>query len=436
MKAVLLASGTDGDVHPLLGIGVELASRGHGVLVFTTGEYVDLFRRFGLEAISFHAVSDRQAFMGGAGPRRGAWGAFLAGRQRLAAQVAHWCALILPHVDADTILVAPPLLSSVARPIREARGVPLVTIILAPAFLFSLRNPPLLGSRLVNRFAALPFALRSALYRLGELLILDRMVGMTLDEVTRQLGLRRPSRIYSRWLYSPDSVLALFPEWFSQRPRPDDWPANMIHAGFPLFSETSCDRSLPEPLPGFLAAGPAPILFTPGTRKVNHGDFFATALAALDRLAARGLFVTRDGVERLPDLPPTVLHVPYVSFELLLPRVAALVHQGGIGTAAYALSTGTPQLIVPNHVDQFDNGRLVARLGTGLAIADPADPGEMAAKLGRLTRDPAIKAACRRWQQQVAPSRTSIARAAAEIERTWAERSRGSREPAFATGLA
>ena len=39
------------------------------------------------------------------------------------------------------------------------------------------------------------------------------------------------------------------------------------------------------------------------------------------------------------------------------------VHHGGIGTAAEALRSGTPQLITPFAWDQFDNGARIASLG-------------------------------------------------------------------------
>jgi rhamnosyltransferase subunit B len=53
---------------------------------------------------------------------------------------------------------------------------------------------------------------------------------------------------------------------------------------------------------------------------------------------------------------------PFLEF---LPLCAAVVHHGGIGTVAKALTTGIPQLILPMAFDQFDNAARVRSLGAG-----------------------------------------------------------------------
>ncbi len=50
---------------------------------------------------------------------------------------------------------------------------------------------------------------------------------------------------------------------------------------------------------------------------------------------------------------------------MVLPRAAAFVHHGGIGTTAQALAAGVPQLVVPLAHDQPDNAVRVRRLGVG-----------------------------------------------------------------------
>jgi UDP:flavonoid glycosyltransferase YjiC (YdhE family) len=62
------------------------------------------------------------------------------------------------------------------------------------------------------------------------------------------------------------------------------------------------------------------------------------------------------------------MHVPYAPFSELLPRCAALVHHGGIGTTAQALAAGCPQVVMPWSHDQPDNGARVERLGVGRVI--------------------------------------------------------------------
>jgi UDP:flavonoid glycosyltransferase YjiC (YdhE family) len=57
-----------------------------------------------------------------------------------------------------------------------------------------------------------------------------------------------------------------------------------------------------------------------------------------------------------------------VELEQLLPRAAAILHHGGLGTTARALQAGIPQVISPIGFDQPDNGHRVELLGAGRVV--------------------------------------------------------------------
>jgi UDP:flavonoid glycosyltransferase YjiC (YdhE family) len=110
--------------------------------------------------------------------------------------------------------------------------------------------------------------------------------------------------------------------------------------------------------------------------------------------------------EQVPQrLPPGMLWLPYVPLRALLPRAAALVHHGGIGTTAEALRAGVPQAIVPLAYDQFDNAARVEALGAGLRVAGGAagpNPRALAAALRRLESHDRIQIGCARAAALVA----------------------------------
>ena len=101
--------------------------------------------------------------------------------------------------------------------------------------------------------------------------------------------------------------------------------------------------------------------------------------------------------DQLPaKLPPTVRHFGFVPLSRLLPRTAALVHHGGIGTCAQGLAAGVPQLVRPMAFDQYDNTRRLARLGVGDEISVKAfRTPAVAAALERLLTSPGVAANCR-----------------------------------------
>src|SRR5262249_29005603 len=159
-----------------------------------------------------------------------------------------------------------------------------------------------------------------------------------------ELGLAPVRDVFRGWLHSPQLVLGLFPKWFgSIQP---DWPRHTELVGFPLYDERDA-TPLPAELDAFLAAGPPPVAFTPGSANLHGRPFFEAASAACTRLGRRGLLLTRHP-EQLPErLPEGVRHVAYAPFGLLLPKVGALVHHGGIGTSAQGMAAGVPQLVMP-----------------------------------------------------------------------------------------
>ena len=62
------------------------------------------------------------------------------------------------------------------------------------------------------------------------------------------------------------------------------------------------------------------------------------------------------------------LVVAYAPHSLLFPAAEAVVHHGGIGTLAQALSSGRPQLIVPHYADQMDNAARAVALGVARCL--------------------------------------------------------------------
>jgi UDP:flavonoid glycosyltransferase YjiC (YdhE family) len=174
-----------------------------------------------------------------------------------------------------------------------------------------------------------------------------------------------------------------------------------VLAGFLPIDVEGQEAGLSEDLEAFLRYGSPPIVFTAGTAMAHGRRFFAESLEAAQRLGRRAILLTQYG-EQLPgDLPPGVMAVDFVSLPKLLPRVAALVHHGGIGTTIQALSAGVPQLVVPMSFDQPDNAHRVEQLGVGRVLR-PREyvGGRVAAVLGELLVDPRIAARCEevaRW---------------------------------------
>jgi UDP:flavonoid glycosyltransferase YjiC (YdhE family) len=196
--------------------------------------------------------------------------------------------------------------------------------------------------------------------------------------------------------YSPFGTLALFSRHFAAAQ--PDWPAHTEPTGFVRYDRRGegFGGKSANGLNDFLEKGPPPVLFTLGSSAVMHpGTFFAESLAAVSKLGLRAvLLVGQPERPLLPaSLPDGIYVTDYVPYSEVMPRVAATVHQGGIGTTAQALSSGRPMIIVPWSHDQPDNAQRCLKLGVSRTIERSRYRGATAAKeLERVLKEPSYAA--------------------------------------------
>lgn len=292
-------------------------------------------------------------------------------------------------VAGETVVVASTLALG-ARVAQEQLKLPTATVHLQPSIFRSVIDPPHLQGLYMPPW--MPGWAKRAQYRMVDL-VTDPLVAGPLNAFRRELGLPRIRSILGQYVHSPQRVIGMFPAWYAP-PQPD-WPEQTRLTGFPLYDERG-HSTLDPILLKFLDEGEPPIAFTPGSAMWSGHSFLEQSARACKLLDKRGLLLTRHR-EHLPkSLPSGVIHVDYAPFSELLPRCAALVHHGGIGTTAQALAAGVPQLVVPHAHDQPDNAHRVVTLGVGGKLEPKEFRAPMIARaLGDLLGSPDIKSRCR-----------------------------------------
>jgi UDP:flavonoid glycosyltransferase YjiC (YdhE family) len=389
MHALIVPFGSHGDVHPLLGLGIALRERGYRV-AFVSHRYFDpLIHDHGFESAAFGDADEFRAVMNDPGlwkPREGF--AVVARGVVQSLRPIHDAIASLVTSPAETVIVGGSL-AFAARVAQDSLRLPGATVHLQPGLIPSVYDTPVfpgLDTRRWPRWVKRPF------FRWVFKTMLDPHVAPGINAFRAELGLPPVSRLMDRWINSPDLVLGLFPAWYAP-PQPD-WPPQMKLCGFPLYDERE-STPLPPDLDAFLCCGPPPIAFTPGSANVQGRDFFQRSIDACRLLGARGVLLTRHR-EQLPrPMPDGIFHSPFAPFSHLLPRVSALVHHGGIGTASQALAAGIPQLIMPLAHDQYDNASRLARLGVSRTVLPTNYRGPSVSQaLDSLLSSPTVSARC------------------------------------------
>ena len=148
-------------------------------------------------------------------------------------------------------------------------------------------------------------------------------------------------------------------------PPPADWDRCTTMTGY-WFLDGTGDWRPPVHLADFLAGGPPPVYVGFGSLGGwTSREVVGAALSALERSGKRGVLATGGG--RVPSgVPDDVCVIESAPHEWLFPRMAAVVHHGGVGTTAEGLRAGTPCVICPTTMnDQLFWGRRVFELGVG-----------------------------------------------------------------------
>jgi rhamnosyltransferase subunit B len=388
---VLVATlGSAGDMYPFLRLARELQARGHRVTVIGPAVHAPMaqaagvvYRPMGTEAEYLALLEHPDVWH----PRRGfavLWG----GLERHLGVLAD--VIAAEPAGEPLALLAHPLALPSAALARAARpDLRIVAAWLAPANLRSVHDPLTIGALRIPPW--MPLAWRAALWRFVDRSVIDPAALPGLNAVRAARGLAPVAHFIEHLESAADASVTLFPSWFA--PTPADWPRTLHEGVFTVYDPHP--DALSPALAAFLDAGDAPIVFTPGSGNRQAGRWFANALAATNRLRRRAVFLTAHRAQVPALLPAHVLWQAYVPLGALLPRSAALVHHGGIGTTSQALRAGVPQLVLPLAYDQFDNGARVEALGAGRALAGwRAGPRGLASALAALTGSRATAAAC------------------------------------------
>lgn len=362
LNIVIMVIGSRGDIQPFLQIARILKRYGHRVRVATHPAFKDFIEKdVGLEFFSIGGdPSELMAFMvknPGLIPsletvRQGE----IARRRKGMAEIFEglWRACVNATDDegdkanmkmlgtkapfvADAIIANPPSFAHVH--IAERLGIPLHIMFTFPyspteSFPHPLANiNPQKGNTSVAQVNWLSYpAVEIMTWQgLGDLVNRFRVKTLGLEPVS---SLWAPGALYRMkvpytYLWSPGLV-----------PKPKDWGPEIDIAGY-VFLDLASNYDPPKELTDFLDAGDPPIYIGFGSIVVDDPDKFTQMIFGAVKMAGVRALVSKGwgglGGDNTPDNIFMLENTPH---DWLFPRVRAVVHHGGAGTAAAGLKAG------------------------------------------------------------------------------------------------
>jgi sterol 3beta-glucosyltransferase len=365
VKVLIVAVGSRGDVAPLTGLGTALRGAGHDVSIASYGVFADLVTGCGL---GFRLIpGDPQAL--GASEQGQQWQEGSTGPMSgirfvrlIAEHMREVNAAILAAARQDTdVLLLAGLGGFGGYRIAEGLGLPSIGLALQPGHPTSAFPPPTVTTRSLGRWGnralarATMIAGASALDRSSKRLwAQEDMPSFGAREMFRRQDVARRPFFYG---FSPAVV-----------PRPPDWSEGVEVTGY-WWPAHPAGWMPPADLERFLAAGPPPVFVGFGSRNPADAARLTGIVAAARRQAGVRMVIQAGWASLGAALQDDddVIVIGEAPHDWLFPKMAAVVHHAGAGTAAAGLRAGAPTVSVPMITDQPFWASRVTALGVGPA---------------------------------------------------------------------
>ena len=370
-KIVIVTIGSLGDLHPFIATAKALEGFGHEPVMAVPKNYVAKVENAGLKAFPvFPGFDDLSREMGISeaqfAMRLMADIDFMFGKVVLPALGES--ARLLDEICNGVDLIFGSPFAFAGDIIAEKRAIAFAAGVLQPGLILSAYDPIYSPQARVLKLAPqtrMGIGWNQAWIKLIKFASHARY-GNAINKVRRAHGV--PDSRFAPFL-DPNkvaSIIAMYSE-FLGGVQPDYYPNTHI-TGFPIFdSESGAPESLDDELEAFLQKGPPPLIFTLGSLAVHAAaDFYRTSQKIAADLSQRAILLTGIGTDLTSS--DNILVRSYLPHSQIFPQSSAIIHHGGIGTTGQVLRAGKPQLVVPHLGDQWDNGKRIERLGTGLML--------------------------------------------------------------------
>ena len=353
MRITVFSIGTQGDVRPLVALGVGLKKAGHQVRMACNENFQDLVESAGLEFAVIKADFLELMLQNPDALRNGKKliTKLKATRKGLLDMAEHWPTQGIAAAQDSDLLLGNGMTVPIAASLAEKLNIPFAITHLQP--MTPTRKIPPVGLPLPrSKPNELLNLLAHHFVRFAGWQILRPAINLKLR---KKIGLK-PYPIYSPY-FLPNIKKQPIICGYSQHlvPTAEDWKSTVEVAGF-WFYDQAMDWVPPEHLTAFLNDGPMPIYIGFGSMMNGYSSELTEKIIEAVRLSGyRAILATGWGgisAEQVSGLEHQICLINNAPHDWLLPKVRLAVHHGGAGTTAAAVRAGIPSVVVPFLADQ------------------------------------------------------------------------------------
>lgn len=339
MKIAFVIFGTRGDVQPMVALADGLLKRGHEVTICAPPENEELISSVNCMFIPF-GPSPKKAAKENPKKQKGGVAVKISpkeGKKVISDQIN-----ILLKILTGTDLILS---------VGIVFGVHTAADILKVPYRFVIYYPIVLGTTaddpLKNRI----------MFGFGRSMI-NMFIKGFINNHRARFSLPPIKDVWSNWL-GDRVIVACDPELNKAR---DGVSFPFTQTGFMLVPSK---KELPDNVLSFCNSGKPPIYIGFGSNPIADTEKFKQIFEKVRNDTNQRLIISKGWADLPENNSPDILYVDELPFDLLFPKLAAVIYHGGTGTMAIIARVGIPQAAFPFIADQFANRDNIVKLGLG-----------------------------------------------------------------------
>jgi len=339
MKIACVILGTRGDVQPMVALATGLMKNGHEVIICAPPENEELVRRNNCQFVAFgpgikKLVRDN--------PEKQKGGAVVTISPKKGKKLTMDQMSLLPGIikDADMVLGAGIVLGvHTAADILKA---PYRLVIFYPVMLGTSKNDPF-----INRM----------MFGFGRFIFNILMKGF-MNKHRAKHGLPPIRDVWAHWM--GDNVIVACDKELNTAPEGVSFA--FTQTGFMMLPSKN---GLPDNVQDFLNSGKPPVYIGFGSNPITNPEKYSRIFEQVRDATNQRLIISKGWADLSGENDHDILFIDEIPFELLFPKLAAVIYHGGTGTMAAIARAGIPQAAFPFMGDQFTNQKQIVKLGLG-----------------------------------------------------------------------